>query len=119
MEIEPELVDIDKRAKEYMREWGFDAEKFEARAKESLGAAKGDLSEVTGALRQSMTRTKQVLLDLEKSRGPVVSELKTGFERGWSAIEEAFMRARQRMRESSMEKAGAGRKADEDPDWWS
>lgn len=119
MEIDPELVDIEKRAAEYMREWGFDTEKFEARAKQSLGSAKGDLSEITGALRQSMARTKQVLLDLEKTRGPVVSELKSGFERGWNAIEEAFLRARQRMREASLEKTAAGKKSDEDPDWWS
>lgn len=118
MEIDPELADIEKRAAEYLREWGFDGDKFEARAKQSLDSAKGDLSEITGALRQTMARTKQVLIDLEKTREPVVNELRSGFERGWNAIEEAFLRARQRVREASLERAGAGKTSD-DADWWS
>ena len=118
MDIQPELIDIEKRATEYLKEWGFDAEKFEVRAKQSLQSARGDLSEITGALRQSMTRTKQVLLELEKSRDPVVTELKSGFERGWNAIEEAVLRARQRSREESVEQTSLER-AEDDPNWWS
>lgn len=125
MEIEPELIEVEKRASEYLREWGFDADKFEARAKESLASAKGDLSEITGALRQTMNRTKQVLLDLQLSRGAAVNELKSGFERGWNAIEESFIRARQRVRESSLQPSASQppeqpeQLEEGDPDWWS
>jgi uncharacterized protein YicC (UPF0701 family) len=87
-------------AADYLREWGFDLATFETRAKKSIDAARGDLSEVTGVLRQELTKTKQVLIDLQRARGPVGAELKTGFERAWDAIEESFARARQRMRES-------------------
>ncbi len=98
MEIEPELKDIEKRAIEYLREWGFDLDKFEARAKKSIELTRGDVGEITGALRQTLLRAKLVLVDLERNRKPVAEELKKGFERGWNAMEESCIRARQRMR---------------------
>jgi hypothetical protein len=84
----------------FLREWGFDVKVFEARAKRSLESTRGDLNEITGALRQTLVSAKQVLLDLQKTRGPVAAELKTGFERAWDEIEDAFRRARQKMRET-------------------
>ncbi len=119
MEIEPETNDIEKRAADYLREWGFDVTTFEARAKQSIESARGDLSEVTGALRQTLTRTKQVLIDLERNKGPVAAELKNGFERGWNAIEESFIRARQKAREPEKDLQESLKRAEEDPDWWS
>ncbi len=89
---EPSLADS-------LREWGFDFSRFEAKAKKSMENACGDLSEVTGVLRQTLIKTKQTLVDLQKSREPVAAELKNGFERAWEVIEEGFARARQRMRE--------------------
>jgi len=89
-----------ERTPSYLREWGFDIETFEARAKKSLQNARGDLGEVTGVLRQALANTKQTLLDLQKSRQPVVVELKNGFERAWEEIEQGFARARQRIREA-------------------
>jgi hypothetical protein len=83
-----------------LHEWGFDLATFEAKAKSSIANARGDLSEITGVLRQTMASTKQTLLDLQKSRGPVAAELKSGFERAWDEIEQAFARARQKMRET-------------------
>ncbi|HEY6895435.1 MAG TPA: hypothetical protein VI258_14765 [Rhodanobacteraceae bacterium] len=83
-----------------IRDWGFDIEKFEAKAKESITNARGDLSEITGVLRESLLKTNQTLLDLQKSREPVASELRNGFERAWDEIEQAFARARKRVRES-------------------
>ena len=100
---EPEDKQPDARNKalaDYLREWGFDLPTFEARAKKSVEAARGDLSEVTGALRQTMANTREVLVDLQKNRGPVAAELKVGFEQAWNAIEDSFARARQRMREA-------------------
>ena len=82
-----------------LREWGFDVKTFEARAKRSLDSARGDLTEVSGALRQTLTTTKQVLLNLQKQRAPVAVELKKGFEDAWEAIEKAFTRAREKVRE--------------------
>ena len=82
-----------------LREWGFDVDTFEARAKQSMEAARGDLSEVSGALRQALGEARQVLVGLQRNSGPVASELKTGFEQAWQAIESAFGRARDRARE--------------------
>jgi hypothetical protein len=98
---EPE-TSRDERSKgaRILREWGFDLDTFQARAKQSLGAARGDLSEVASTLRRSAAETKQVLLDLQKNRGPVATELKSGFERAWDELERAFSRAKERMQES-------------------
>ena len=83
-----------------LREWGFDLAAFEARAKQSIENAKGDLSEITGVLRDTVYRTKETLLNVQKSGEPVASELRAGFERAWDEIEQAFARARQRVREA-------------------
>ena len=88
-----------------LREWGFDVKTFEARAKRSLDSARGDLTEVSGALRQTLTTTKQALLNLQKQRAPVAAELKKGFEDAWEAIEKAFSRAREKVREQERPKA--------------
>jgi hypothetical protein len=86
--------------KDTLKDWGFDVEQFEARAKQSAQTAKGDLSEITGTLRETLRRAKEVIVDLQKSgMTPVAAELKTGFERAWNEIESAFAAARQRGRE--------------------
>jgi hypothetical protein len=86
--------------KDTLKDWGFDVEQFEARAKLSAQTAKGDLSEITGTLRETLHRAKEVIVDLQKSgMTPVAAELKTGFERAWNEIESAFAAARQRARE--------------------
>lgn len=82
-----------------LREWGFDVKTFEDRAKKSLETARGDLSEINGVLRQTLGKTKQVLVDLQRQRSPAAAELKKGFEEAWEAIEKAFARARQKVRE--------------------
>lgn len=82
-----------------LREWGFDVKTFEARAKKSLDSARGDLSEINAALRQTLSTTKQVLVNLQKQRAPVAAELKKGFEDAWDAIEKAFSRAREKVRD--------------------
>lgn len=87
--------------KDSLKDWGFDVEQFEARAKKSVETAKGDLSEITGTLRETLHRAKEVIVDLQKSGvTPVATELKTGFERAWSEIEAAFASARQKAREA-------------------
>ncbi|SRR6266542_3698919 len=83
-----------------LREWGFDLARFEMKAKRSVENARGDLSEITGVLRESLRKTKQIVLDLQGSRHPVAAELKYGFERAWDEIEQAFARARQKVREA-------------------
>jgi hypothetical protein len=90
---EPRLT-AEEKLTDSMRAWGFDFETFRTKAKASVDGARGDLSEVTGVLRQTLARTKSVLLDLQKSREPVSAELKNGFERAWDEIEQAFDRAK-------------------------
>ncbi|HEY0139413.1 MAG TPA: hypothetical protein VGF48_00880 [Thermoanaerobaculia bacterium] len=90
----------DSRVKEALKGWGFDVDQFEARAKQSVTTAKGDLTEITGTLRETLHRAKEVVVDLQKTGvTPVAAELKTGFERAWSEIEAAFASARQKARE--------------------
>lgn len=107
------------KVKSALREWGIDVEQFEARAKQSVEAAKGDLSEITGTLRETLHRAKEVVVDLQKSGvTPVATELKGGFERAWAEIESAFASARQKAREAREKKeaeAAAGAEPAEPP----
>lgn len=83
-----------KRVTESLRDWGIDVDRLEERAKESLHAAKGDLTEIAGTLRQTLVHAKDVVSGLHAAGSPAASELKAGFERAWSEIENAFRAAR-------------------------
>ena len=84
---------------ESLRDWGIDVEKFEERAKESFESARGDLSEITGTLRHTLVKAKDIVVGLQKNGAPVAAEIKTGFERAWNEIEAAFKAAREKAKE--------------------
>jgi hypothetical protein len=91
-----------KTVSDSLRDWGIDVGKFEERAKESFQSAKGDLSEITGTLRQTLVEAKDVLVGLQKGgSSPAAAELKGGFERAWQEIERAFTAARQKAKEAT------------------
>ncbi|HKR66938.1 MAG TPA: hypothetical protein VJZ00_24640 [Thermoanaerobaculia bacterium] len=91
-----------KSVSESLRDWGIDVEKFEERAKESFQSARGDLSEITGTLRQTLVEAKDVLVGLQRGgSAPAAAELKSGFERAWQEIERAFTTARQRAKDGT------------------
>ena len=94
------MSDEKKSVADSLRDWGIDVDKFEERAKESLETAKGDLSEITGTLRQTLLEAKDIVIGLQKSGSPVATELKGGFERAWQEIERAFVAARQKAKEA-------------------
>ena len=79
-----------------LEDWGIDVEKFKVRAKESLENARGDLSEITGTLRATLVQAKDILVGMQKSGSPAAAELKSGFERAWQEIENAFRSAREK-----------------------
>ena len=93
--------DQKKTVSDSLREWGIDVEKFAERSKESMEAARGDLSEITGTLRSTLVEAKDVIIGLQKQGGPAAAELKTGFERAWQEIERAFGAARQKAKEAA------------------
>jgi len=99
------MTDEKKSVADALRDWGIDVEKFEERAKESIAAAKGDLSEVTGTLRQTLVEAKDILIGLQKGGG---AELKGGFERAWQEIERAFKAAREKAKGGGEEKGDGG-----------
>ena len=84
--------------KNSLNDWGIDVDKFKERAKESLATAKGDLSEITGTLRQTLVQAKEVVMGLQTGGAPAAAELKAGFERAWHEIEAAFKSAREKAR---------------------
>src|SRR5690349_13848356 len=84
--------------KSSLNDWGIDVDKFKERAKESLATAKGDLSEITGTLRQTLVQAKDVVMGLQTGGAPAAAELKAGFERAWHEIEAAFKSAREKAR---------------------
>ena len=94
-----------KTVADSLRDWGIDVERFEERAKESFQTAKGDLSEITGTLRQTLVEAKDILVGLQKEGAPVAAELKSGFERAWQEIERAFSAARQKAKEAAKDEA--------------
>jgi hypothetical protein len=95
-----------KKVTESLRDWGFDADKFQERAKESMSNARGDLSEITGTLRHTLIQAKDIVLGLQKNGAPVAAELKGGFERAWHEIEAAFKAAREKAKGEKPETAG-------------
>lgn len=82
--------------KSSLNDWGIDVDKFKERAKESFATAKGDLSEITGTLRQTLVQAKDVVMNLQTGGAPAAAELKAGFERAWHEIEAAFKNAREK-----------------------
>lgn len=90
-----------KSVSDSLREWGIDVDKFESRAKESLETARGDLSEITGTLRQTLVEAKDILVGLQRGGSPAAAELKAGFDRAWHEIEQAFTAARQKAKEAA------------------
>ena len=93
-----------KTVSESLRDWGIDVQRFEERAKESLGSARDDLSEIAGTLRHTLVHAKDIVVGLQKNGAPVAAELKTGFERAWHEIESAFKAAREKAKEKKNEK---------------
>jgi hypothetical protein len=89
----------DQRISDYLRTWGFDCDTFEKRAKESFQSARGDLSEASDALRSTLGEARKIIVNLKQTGGPAATELKTGLEQAWDAIEAAFGRAKERVRE--------------------
>lgn len=79
-----------------LNDWGIDVDRFKERAKESLATAKGDLTEITGTLRQTLVQAKDVVMGLQTGGAPAAAELKAGFERAWHEIEAAFKSAREK-----------------------
>ena len=86
--------------KKSLNDWGIDVDRFKERAKESLESAKGDLSEITGTLRQTLVHAKDVVMDMQSPGSPAAAELKAGFERAWKEIEGAFRTAREKAKEA-------------------
>ena len=84
--------------KNSLNDWGIDVDKFKERAKESLATAKGDLTEITGTLRQTLVQAKEIVAGLQTGGAPAAAELKAGFERAWHEIEAAFKSAREKAR---------------------
>ncbi|HEV7767074.1 MAG TPA: hypothetical protein VGQ76_18885 [Thermoanaerobaculia bacterium] len=90
------MSDEKKNVSDSLNDWGFDVGKFKERAKESMATAKGDLSEITGTLRQTLVEAKDVVMGLQGGSSPAAQELKSGFERAWHEIENAFKNAREK-----------------------
>jgi hypothetical protein len=86
--------------KKSLNDWGIDVDRFKERAKESLEGAQGDLTEITGTLRQTLVHAKDVVMGLQSPGSPAAAELKAGFERAWKEIEGAFRAAREKAKEA-------------------
>jgi hypothetical protein len=101
--------------KKSLNDWGIDVEKFKERAKESLATAKGDLSEITGTLRQTLVQAKDVVMGLQTGGAPAAAELKAGFERAWHEIEAAFKSAREKARAPQATEEATAEASEETP----
>jgi hypothetical protein len=104
-----------KNVSDSLHDWGIDVDKFKERAKESLDTAKGDLSEITGTLRQTLVQAKDVVLGLQRGGSPAAAELKAGFERAWQEIEGAFRSAREKATAPKAEETAAASEPEPEP----
>ncbi len=106
---------MDEEKKGSLNDWGIDVDKFKERAKESLATAKGDLSEITGTLRQTLVQAKDVVMGLQTGGAPAAAELKAGFERAWHEIEAAFKNAREKAKGTGEPEAAEPKPPPDDP----
>ena len=53
-----------------LRSWGFDFEVFRSKAKQSIEAARGDVTEASSVMRQALARSKAILFDLQPDEKP-------------------------------------------------
>ena len=109
------MSDEKKNTSNPLNDWGIDIDRFKERAKESLATAKGDLSEITGTLRQTLVSAKDVISGLQTGGAPVAAELKAGFERAWQEIEGAFKNAREKAKSEPVDTASAEAATDVPP----
>lgn len=96
----PNEEETKKGATDALNDWGIDVDKFKERAKESIEAARGDLTEVTGTLRRALVQARDVVSSLGSTGSPAAAELKAGFERAWHEIEGAFRAAREKAKQT-------------------
>ena len=95
----PETEESTRSASDALNDWGIDVDRFKERAKESIEAARGDLTEVTGTLRRALVQARDVVSNLGTTGSPAAAELKAGFERAWHEIEGAFRAAREKAKQ--------------------
>ena len=98
--------------REQLKEWGFDLDVFEVRAKKARGEAKEEYGDVMDKVRDGLAKAKVQLGEVAKASKPAGAELKVGFEKAWSEIVAAVKRAEEKVAE---QKQGGGEPPPDDP----
>jgi len=98
--------------REQLKEWGFDLDVFEDRAKKARGEAKDEYGDVMDKVRDGLAKAKVQLGEVAKASKPAGAELKVGFEKAWSEIVAAVKRAEEKAAE---QKQGPGGPPPENP----
>ncbi|MFA6956166.1 MAG: hypothetical protein WC538_09865 [Thermoanaerobaculia bacterium] len=98
--------------REQLKDWGFDLDVFEERAKKARGEAKDEYGDVMDKVRDGLAKAKVQLGEVAKASKPAGAELKVGFEKAWSEIVAAVKRAEEKAAE---QKQGPGGPPPENP----
>ncbi len=85
--------------REQLKDWGFDLDIFEERAKKARGDAKEEYGDVMTSVRDGLAKAKVQLGEVAKASKPAGAELKVGFEKAWSEIVAAVKRAEEKVAE--------------------
>lgn len=85
--------------REQLKEWGFDLDVFEERAKKARGEAKDEYGDAMDKVRDGLAKAKVQLAEVAKASKPAGAELKVGFEKAWSEIVAAVKRAEEKVAE--------------------
>lgn len=85
--------------REQLKDWGFDLDIFEERAKKARGEAKEEYGDVMTSVRDGLSKAKVQLGEVAKASKPAGAELKVGFEKAWSEIVAAVKRAEEKVAE--------------------
>jgi outer membrane lipopolysaccharide assembly protein LptE/RlpB len=88
-----------KSIRDQLKEWGFDLDVFEDRAKKARGEAKEEYGDVMDKVRDGLAKAKVQLSEVAKASKPAGAELKVGFEKAWSEIVTAVKRAEEKVSE--------------------
>ena len=99
----PEDQEEKKGVKDYLREWGFDFDTFETRAKKKKGELNEEYGEVRDVLKKTLDEAKEQMVKIAQASKPAGAELKTGFEKAWAELEKAFKKAEEKAAEDRAE----------------
>ena len=88
------IVNLKKQYDELNYKWSIERNKLEAKAQHATADARKLYEEKVSQLREKRDELKEKIKDLEEDTEGAWGEIKEGADQAWSAMQEAFKKAR-------------------------